>query len=75
MGNGTICRDLAAKVLMSMGLEEYPAKTAAIMHLAATADTEKGGSTDWHRPRQLPQYSHFKIIAKKDTAITIFKYK
>ena len=40
MGNGTICRDLAAKVLMSLGLEENTAKTAAIMHLAATADTE-----------------------------------
>lgn len=62
MGNGTICRDLAVKFFMSMGLEEYPAKTAAVMQLAATADTERGGSTDQHRPRQLPQYSHFKII-------------
>lgn len=40
MGNGTIGRDLAAKVLMSSGLEENPAKTAATVHLAATADTE-----------------------------------
>ena len=55
------------KFLCPWGLEKYPAKTAAVIHLAGTADTEKGGSTDWHRRRQLPQYSHFKIIIKKGT--------
>lgn len=44
--------------LCPWGLGEYPAKTAAGMHLAATADTGSSGSTDGHRPRQLPQYSH-----------------
>lgn len=47
--------------LCPWGRGEYPAKTAAVMHLAATADTERGGSTDWHSARQLPQYSQYEL--------------